>query len=140
VLINFAVTSVKKHPVIFSSYAIGLLVCLFVSGIALTVQQQDEFQNDLMHIDYRGLDIKQRAYDSDYQRYYASKGWLSCDSFCQGNKHTMESSKYELDGVQRLVDMQLSEAKSKLGLLSSIGVGEARDMFWTRFSQGMVYA
>ena len=175
VLINFAVKSVKKHPVVFSSYVVGLLICLFMSGIALTVQQQSEFETDLQSINYADLDNKQRAYQSDYQQYYAAKGWLSCDAYCQDRKQEMERSKVALDQVQRQVDVQLSDAKAKLGLLSSVGVGEqktrcwdvlccheiwpdecvslfikyllfcfvlimigeTRDMFWTRFSQGI---
>lgn len=136
VLINFAVKTVKKHPVMFSSYAVGLLVCFFVTGIALTAQQQSDFQNDLLRIDYRELDRRQQAYQGHYQHYHATKGWFSCDNICQHHKQNMEASKADYDFVQRQVDVQLSDAKAKLGLLSSVGVGEARDMFWTRFAQG----
>ena len=137
-LINFAVNKVKKHPVVFSSYAVGLLICLFFSGIALTAQQQQQFEVDLQNINYRDLDERQIQFESDYQKYYASKGWFTCDDYCQDRKRAMENSKAAYEAVQRQVDMDLSDAKAKLGLLSSVGVGEARDMFWTRFSQGIV--
>lgn len=136
VLINFAVNSVKKHPLVFSSYLAGLLLCLFSSGVALTIQQQNEFQSDLQAINYRDLDDRQREYQADLQRYSASKGWLSCDALCQDRKFAMERSKAAYDRLQWEVDDQLSAAKAKLGLLSSVGVDETRELFWTRFSQG----
>jgi hypothetical protein len=138
VLVELAVRSVKKHPVVFSSYALGLLLCLFVSGIALTAQQQSEFQTDLQRINYRDLDRHQQAYEKNFQLYHATKGWFSCDDTCQYHKQNMESTKADYDYVQRQVDAQLSNAKSKLGLLSTVGVGESRDMFWTRFAQGAI--
>lgn len=140
VLINFAVKSVKKHPVVFSSYALGLVLCLFVSGIALTAQQQSEFQADLQRINYKDLDRRQQDYEKNLFQYNAAKGWFSCDATCQYHKENMERSRVDYEYVQRQVDSQLSDAKAKLGLLSTVGVVEARDMFWTRFAQGKQFA
>ena len=135
-MIQFAVNKAKKHPMLVSSYTIGLLLCLFFTGVALSVEQERQFEADLQSIDYHDLNAKQRLFDKSYQEYYSSKGWFSCDARCQHNKNAMESRRHDLEVVKRNTDQQLSDAKAKLGILSSVGVEETRDLFWTRFSQG----
>jgi hypothetical protein len=149
-LINLGVTVAKKNPVIVSSYVVGLLLCLFFSGISLTLDQRAGFEKDLSAIDYVSLDEATTRYEVAYERYRHSQGFFSCDERCQGHKRVMEEHKREMMELQAQADAQMSDAKSKLGspslsitchshylgIFSEVGVGETRDLFWTRFGQG----
>jgi hypothetical protein len=84
---------VKKNPVIVGSYVIGLALCLFFSGIALTIDQRDGFERDLSSIDYVALDEASTRYEAAYERYRQTQGFFSCDSKCQGYKRVMEEQR-----------------------------------------------
>mmetsp|Transcript_22891 Transcript_22891/g.33448 ORF Transcript_22891/g.33448 Transcript_22891/m.33448 type:complete len:202 (+) Transcript_22891:324-929(+) len=66
--------------------------------------------------------------------------FFSCDSVCQEWKEIADSRRRRVDSLQADIDKQLSDAKSKLGLFSEVGVGEARELFWRRFGQGKQFA
>jgi hypothetical protein len=89
-LINVGITVAKKNPVLVSSYVVGIVLCLFFSGIALTLEQRAGFEKDLSSIDYVSLDEATTQYEVAYERYRHSQGFFSCDERCQGHKRAME--------------------------------------------------
>lgn len=52
----------------------------------------------------------------------------------------MERLGAELRAVEQASMAAIREAKGKMGLFSSFGVEETRDLFWTRFAQGRSFA
>mmetsp|Transcript_22891 Transcript_22891/g.33449 ORF Transcript_22891/g.33449 Transcript_22891/m.33449 type:complete len:99 (+) Transcript_22891:80-376(+) len=75
-LVKIGVNAVKKNPVMFSSYAIGVIICIFFSGVALTIEQKNQFELDLAKIDYRSLDDATLDYEEAYRRYSNAKGFF----------------------------------------------------------------
>lgn len=69
-----------------------------------------------------------------------SKGWFTCDKRCQSYKIDYDIAnnefKYQRSEEQRII----ADAKSNVGIFSSFGVEEARDIFWRRFSDGKKFA
>ena len=84
-------------------------------------------------------EASQRYYGYD-QVYRHSKGWFSCDSVCTNDKYKMEAAKYQLDLIEQESTAKIIDAKRIAGVFSEIGVGEARDSFWTYFAQGKAFA
>ncbi len=75
------------------------------------------------------------------REYYRSKGWFfSCDGFCQSKKLAYEESKQTYTILHQNEEAIISEAKSTVGLFSTYGVYETRDLFWQRFNQGKQFA
>lgn len=72
--------------------------------------------------------------------YYSSRGWFSCDAVCQRRKSEVERLSAELRAAEEASFATVRRAKGRMGLFSSFGVEEARDLFWTRFAQGRSFA
>lgn len=69
-----------------------------------------------------------------------SKGWFTCDKRCQLYKIDYDIANNELKYQQSEEQRIIADAKSNVGIFSSFGVEEARDMFWRRFSDGKNFA
>lgn len=139
-LINLGVTVVKKNPVISASYVLGILLCLFFTGLSLTNEQTSDFEKDLRRLDYAAVADADYDFRVAEQAYKAKKGWFSCDSMCQDRKIQMEEAFRNLKYLEAENEKKLSNAKSKMGILSEVGVTETRELFWTRFGQGKQFA
>lgn len=139
-LIKAGVKVVKRNPIKVSMYLLGLLLCLFFNGWAVSEVQQVEFSKELEKIDYDKLVQLEHDVSRAYVPYYRSKGWFSCDATCQSHKAHYELLLDELNDLRRNEKEQLSRAKSNLGLFSEYGVEETRNLFWERFAQGKGFA
>ena len=89
----------------------------------------------MQSINFREIDDAGYALDIAHQQYRRSQGWFSCDSRCQTFKTNYQEKLKTFNLLQREQDMKVSEAKASVGIFSSYGVDEARNMFWTRFAQ-----
>jgi hypothetical protein len=99
------------------------------------VEQKTQFNNAMQSINFREIDDAGYALDIANQQYRRSQGWFSCDSRCQTFKTNYQEKLKTFNMLQREQDMKVSEAKASVGIFSSYGVDEARNMFWTRFAQ-----
>lgn len=140
VMIDLGVRVAKRNPIKVASYFIGLLICLFVNGYSTTESARSNYNNILRTIDYAKLDRARADLDFASRQYYKSKGWFSCNTDCQVKRETMREYELEHAKLVREEESTVSEAKSALGLFSEFGVGETRELFWTRFSQGKSFA
>lgn len=140
VLFRAGYNTARRNPVIVSSYLLGLVLCFFFSGISLTAEQMQSYEASLRNIDFD--EVNEVAYELQRvtSKYRQSKGWFSCDSTCQEYKALMESLTQEYNKLHAMQEQALSDAKAKLGILSTIGIDETRQLFWRRFSQGRGFA
>lgn len=141
VLIDAGIRAIKRNPVPVGSYILGVVICIFFSGLALSTHQQEDFQHDIQKIDYEQLELTFIDMETSRRDYYNSKGWFfSCDDHCQLMKKQFELDELRYKTLKQSEEASLSNAKSKLGIFSEVGVKETRDMFWHRFSQGKGFA
>lgn len=74
-------------------------------------------------------------------KYYNSKGWFgSCDTTCKKNKDEFEKVLKEYNILKGDEYKQTAEAKNMLGIFSSYGVSETKELFWQKFTAGKNYA
>ena len=70
-----------------------------------------------------------------------SKGWFyGCNTDCQYKKtdYTVALAEYNFQRSEE--EKIVSDAKSSVGIFSSYGVSEARNLFWNRFAKGRKFA
>lgn len=117
-------------------YVVGILICLLVNGFSVTVEQEAAFNNSIKQIDFRALDDAQYEYFDAENAYSKSRGWFfSCDDVCQIRKRSAEIAKEKFETLKADHAAQMSDAKAKLGVFSTYGVGETRDLFWSSFAK-----
>lgn len=136
-LVDVGVRWVKRNPVPVGSYLVGLALCLFFSGLSLSQTQAEAFREDLQRIDYGALEDARYEMQVAYRDYYNSKGYFfRCDDECQWRKKVHQQAEATYNRLKAEETAQISDAKSKLGVFSEVGVQEARDLFWQRFEAG----
>ncbi|GMH92096.1 hypothetical protein TL16_g12247 [Triparma laevis f. inornata] len=135
-----AIAFVKNQPKFTAFYLIGLVAALCFSGYTLSPQKIHQYDSIISSIDTSLEYEASQTYNQDYQVYYNSKGWFSCDSFCQRNKAKMERSLANLNLVRAESTSRVSDAKAVAGIYSEIGVNEVKDSFWSYFSRGTKFA
>lgn len=131
---------VKTHKKITGSYVLGLALLLFGTGFKVSDDLKRNYEATLRTIDDKA---KQRAfYDlkSSEERYYAHKGWFSCDEACQRYKRTMDAHAAVYEAALRDEAAIVRDAKQSVGIFSEYGVQETRDMFWGVFAGGKDFA
>jgi hypothetical protein len=139
-LIDLGIKTIKKNPVPVGLYFIGILICLFFSGTPPTIEQEKMYNSAMMSIDHHSIGkAAQSLNDADYF-YRKSKGWFSCDKKCQSFKLDYDLALKEYNFQRKEEESLISNAKSSVGIFSSIGVEETRSLFWTRFAQGREFA
>jgi len=134
-------TFAKNHKVISGSYILGVLFLLLIgSGTKLTYDQQRQYNRLMNQVDVQAEHDASIYYAQTVHAYRATKGWFSCDMYCQRNKKAMDKAKYNLDMIRKEGYEIMSEAKSVAGLFSEVGVEEVSDTFWEKFHSGKAYA
>lgn len=113
---------------------------LSLHAIQVSDSQRQMYYKELQSVDTASIQrVGQELYFAD-QQYQQSRGWFSCDSFCQQHKQRAEQLLREYNALRAEEERAMSSAKSKLGLFSEYGVEETRDLFWERFGQGKNFA
>ena len=124
VMINLGIRTVKKNPIKVSFYLLGLLLCLFFNGWAVSDSQRNDYQKTLNSIDHDVIQQKHSQVEILSRRYYDSKGWFSCDIKCQEFKKALDSAKIEYNKFRAEEEKTIAKAKSFMGLFSEYGVSE----------------
>ena len=61
-MITLGVNVVKRNPIKVGSYLIGILICLFFNGWAISDTQRNNYQSTLDSINYNKLNEKVQKY------------------------------------------------------------------------------
>lgn len=131
---------VKKRPIFFSGWLLGLLVAAIGTGFSVTDSQLADY-NDAMHMagkttDYDLSRARRELREAD-QRYYNAKGWFwSCDERCMREYNKQQLAQGRVMELETRRDSLIREARSTVGIWSTIGVQEVRQGFWNAWEQG----
>ena len=140
-VVNVGARFVKRNPVPSAAYAIGLLLCIFFTGFSMSELQKKQFYDDVSVVDYVELDKAHEAAMIWNHRYYQSKGFFfTCNEACQQNKREYEYADRVYQTLKEEEEQIVSNAKSKIGIFSELGVQETREAFWERYYQGKGFA
>jgi hypothetical protein len=133
----------KKHPAISLTWIAGLLLSVFATGLTPSREAVQRYEQKMEHVSASTDDLLNAQYECDSRQaeYRASKGWLfQCDTICRENKELAAEACTEMLRLQRDYDKQVAGAKGHLGVFSTAGVAEARDLFWSKAAGGQAYA
>jgi hypothetical protein len=130
---------VRKHYMISSVYIVGILLALFATGLSVDPEALAKFDarmteaSNLTSTDMlqamKGLKEAERTYQQ-------SKGWFSCDPVCTENYEKVLALRANMETVRARRDSLQAEAKSTVGVWSSVGVSELRRAFWEAWEEG----
>ncbi|KAG5182735.1 hypothetical protein JKP88DRAFT_220741 [Tribonema minus] len=132
-----------RHPVISLSWVAGLFLAIMATGFTPAPQAMEAYSFAVEDLKFYENELLQAQYEYDSWNveYHESKGWFwQCDDHCQENYKSFVQAREDLRGKQRSYDGKLAEAKSHLGIFSTLGVAEARDLFWRRVAGGREFA
>jgi hypothetical protein len=133
----------KKHPAISLTWVAGLLLSVFATGLTPSPDAVQRYEQKMEHVSASTDDLLNAQYECDSRQaeYRASKGWLfQCHSVCRENKELAAEACTEMTRLQREYNKQVAGAKGHLGVFSTAGVSEARDLFWAKAAGGQAYA
>ena len=97
--INF----MQRHYMMTFLWAIGLLIVSFAKGYTVDPNTQYEFDKALdeaERIEHTHLNDAYINSDAQYQRYYRTKGWFSCDAYCQQTYRDYLESQQQLSDAK----------------------------------------
>ncbi|RYG62739.1 hypothetical protein EON64_17300, partial [archaeon] len=107
-LLRIGVRTVQRHPVKAALYVLGLLLCIFFNGFAVSEQSRDAFYQSLGQIDHLALEDAQVAASQAQRDYRQRRGWWSCDEACQPYKAQYEARRRRAEELQREQQRQLA--------------------------------
>lgn len=140
-LVNFGVKVVKKNPGKFSLYAIGLCLCFFFSGHPVSEEAYKVYDEIHREINYSRLYDAEDAMLSARFDYERRQGWFwSCSEECQEYKAKYDISTKKFHTLNQEKIDTIREANSQIGILSTQGIRETHDRFWTSFNGGKRFA
>lgn len=139
-LIHAGVATVKKYPVPSAMYVLGVLVCLLFNGYSLSSDSYKEYDTTISSFNMRFMEDLQIQLHHANDMYYQHRGWFSCNDVCQKYRIEVRDLTEAYKIKQAEYNAFTADAKQKLGVFSEFGVGETRDLFWTRFGQGKSFA
>eukprot|EP00924_Labyrinthula_sp_SR-Ha-C_P015551 maker-scaffold_4-snap-gene-3.4-mRNA-1 protein AED:0.04 eAED:0.04 QI:0/1/0/1/0/0/2/127/358 len=130
----------KSYKKTTACYLIGLVVLLFATGFAVSPETELKYAEILDNIDYtqlRRFEKNMIKFENEYQRV---KGWIVCDAKCVKADNNRRHARRNLKREMARIDAIKSEGKRQLGVFSTYGVDEARDLFWGLFNKGRGFA
>eukprot|EP00301_Raphidiophrys_heterophryoidea_P007816 c12978_g1_i1.p1 GENE.c12978_g1_i1~~c12978_g1_i1.p1 ORF type:complete len:291 (+),score=74.85 c12978_g1_i1:129-1001(+) len=143
VLITLGKEFVVRNPRISIAYVIGILVCLLANGFTpspAAVEQMESKMGELGDLGHQ-IRIAQETVWQAEERYYNSKGWFfSCNQLCQQNKKDYEIKLAKLQTFQHQYNRGVAEANANVGVFSTYGVQQSRELFWRMFGHGKNFA
>ena len=96
-LVDVGFKVVKRNPIKFGIYFVGLILCLFINGYKVSPEAYQKYEEQLSKVDSRLVrELESELVESE-RIYRRSKGWFSCDSTCKTNyeNYRMIESEYE---------------------------------------------
>eukprot|EP00123_Amoebidium_parasiticum_P000004 comp10017_c0_seq1/m.4884 comp10017_c0_seq1/g.4884 ORF comp10017_c0_seq1/g.4884 comp10017_c0_seq1/m.4884 type:complete len:305 (-) comp10017_c0_seq1:9-923(-) len=141
VIVKTGFNLARQHYVISLGWVLGLLLCALGNGYVPSQDALQTYESTLKSLPTKQLiDTRARMYQLE-ERYRGSRGWFfSCDETCTQNKKQYEKAALEYDKLEREYTEGVKDAKAALGLFSSYGTEEVRQMFWGTFSRGKEFA
>jgi hypothetical protein len=133
---------VKKHPVKLSLNFLGLALLFLASGFAIS---KDAAETSAALLPSAGSMRAAREARAEFElaqaRFHESRGWFwSCEGRCIPLRAEAARREAAHELLTREHAAAVSSSKAALGLFSSAGVGEARDLFWRTFAGAQSYA
>eukprot|EP01134_Creolimax_fragrantissima_P000777 CFRG0777T1 len=141
VAVHSAVRFAKQHYVLSSTWIFGLLLAFFATGFSPSPESLAAFNEQLDNLPIEQFqDAQDNLLIAEHQ-YRQSQGFFwRCDSNCQVLKEEYLIAKDEFAKIDDLYNNIISDAKAEVGLFSSYGTEETRNMFWGKFSRGQQFA
>lgn len=133
----------QRHYMMTLLWAIGLLIVTLGRGYTVDPNTRREFDialDEADRIEQTHLNEAYMRMESQYQRYYRSKGWFSCDAYCQSNYQDYLTAQQQLNDAKALHNAAISEARSVVGIFSDYAVKDARRLFWSCWEWGKNFA
>ncbi|GAB5032381.1 Hypothetical protein NocV09_00900740 [Nannochloropsis oceanica] len=131
-----AVRLAKKHYITSSLWVAGLIVLTFFQGFAVPDDSLKQYEHVIKGIDLNKLYALQNDAWAAEEMYRQSKGWFSCDDACQSYKRAWQSAQAKLHNLEKEQEKKQREANKHLGVFSTYGVDEAKQLFWRSFKWG----
>ena len=140
-LSSLGTTLVQRHPVKLSLNFLGLALLFLLPGLTPSDSQYSAFEAlQPSRSDLSAEHRAREARDASHRSYRQSQGWFwTCDAVCSRNKAAYEQDLRAWQAAHGVVEAQLIEANSKLGIFSANAVEQTKDLFWSTFAQGMAY-
>jgi len=133
----------RRHYIMTFLWALGLLLVTMGKGYAIDPNTEHEFNKALDEAEIIEQTHLNDAYlnnEAMYQRYYRSKGWFSCDAYCQSNYQDYLRAQQQLADAKALHNAAISEARSIVGIFSDYAVKDTRRLFWSCWDWGKNFA
>jgi len=124
-------------------WAVGLIIVTLGRGYAIDAKTGQKFSAALDEADLIEQTHVNEAHlqmEAAYNRYYRSKGWFSCDSYCQTQYQSYLKAQEQMKDAKALHDAAISEARATVGIFSDYAVQDARRLFWSCWEWGKNFA
>jgi len=138
ILIDAGVGFVKRNPVKMLLWLVGLVLLQFATGFAASESVTAEYEAAMDRMEDTSTLERQAAESA--QLYQRSKSFFSCTGQCVKHKEKYEKHQLALTQANQRNNAVVSDAKSKVGIMSEYGVSEARNLFWNCFNGGKKFA
>lgn len=139
-VISTVTSTVKRRPITFSLWVLGLLLAAFATGFKVDDVQAESYHIQLQQaqeVDAKELNKAERNLGRAEEEHYKKKGWFwSCDRACQEAQDKVQMAKGAVKRVQQKRDMLLTEARKEVGIWSTFGVTDVRASFWSAWKSG----
>ena len=140
-LIDFGVKTVKNNPGKVGGWLVGLLICLLFSGFQVSQESYAKHDQVRRSIDFHSLYEAEDLMFSTKKDYDRRKGWFwTCNKDCQVYKKIYEQERAAFAVLEKQKVEKVREANAEIGLLSTVGVEDTRNKFWSSFDGGKRFA
>lgn len=145
IMLNAGVSFAKKYKKFSFAYLIGLVLLIFASGLAVSIEQQENYSNLMQKVSEdstisRNIIFHRKKYEEYNEIYNKEHGFLNCNRVCEAARKNRNMEYQKIKHFEAQILEAESEAKSHLGVFSEHSVQEARNLFWETFSGGKDFA
>jgi len=137
-----AARAIKHHPIKLSLNFCGLALLFLATGFSPSPEAWAE--SDALAPPAESLAAARKAATDARDaraRFHASRSWLyACSGPCPALRAAADQAEARAGALAAANAEAVAAQKSRLGLFSSVGVGETRDLFWRTFAGGQSYA
>jgi hypothetical protein len=140
VMLKAGINVARKHYIVTTMWLLGLIVLQLATGTEVAPEQLAVYDSIMDKVDMDNVEKASHKVMRAQESYYQSKGWFSCDTVCQDDKKRLDVAMAELAAIEKVNAETVREAKATVGISSTFGVQEIRDLFWGTFSKGKAFA
>eukprot|EP01084_Bolivina_argentea_P053279 97806_1 len=141
IVVSTAKHVAKRHPGKVGLWVLGLMIAILASGFKPSPESIQRYTERLSFDRSGGIAAQNTYFDKDLL-YRESQGFLwSCRTDeCRNNREEALQAKKELDEEYLEYKRKIIMANKEVGLFSTYGVREARDLFWSQAAGGKQFA